>query len=288
MTQNKLWLALVISLLTGCGGGGGGSSELPNNSAPTTTPAETPAQSPAPPPAPVLPTSNTKITVLALVTPGLDTLYTDPALRIDHLVNVSNRILSDSGVALEFQLSGIQSVDYPDDVDSELALEDVTAGSHSSLSNVAALRAELSADLVVLFRPFANDGRCGIAWIGGFQTNGNLASSADFGYSVVAANCADFTLLHELGHNLGLAHSREETPEGGSFAYGLGFGRSGEFATVMASPSLFAAPRLPRLSSPNVDCLGKPCGISHTDTSRGADAAFAVQQTMQQVADYMP
>lgn len=309
MRRKDLMLPIALALaVSGCGGGGGGSSTDVSDTAPATTPSATPASTPdtspttptatpittptttstnTPATSPIDP-STTEIKLLVLTTDGLDSLYADPTLRINHLVNFSNRMLTDSGVNLVLTLAQQQRVTYPDELDVETALNDLTAGSHSAFTNVASLRTAAGADLVVLMRPYANDGRCGIAWIGGYLTNGDLSNSNEYGYSVVSPNCSDYTLLHELGHNLGLGHSRAEGASAGSLDYGRGHGESGNFATVMSSPSFYAAPRVPRLASPLTDCMGSPCGISRTNTTQGADAVYAVQQTMDQVAAYQP
>lgn len=297
-------LASLALLLSGCGGGGGSSSADadPSTAAtPTSTPSTTSSTAPNANPTTTaasnpgtnllstgLDPSTTEIKLLVLKSPGVSTLYADPELRITHLVNFSNRVLTDSGVNLALTVAQIEDVSYPDGLDIETALNDLTSGAHLTLINVASMRDVAGADLVVFMRPYANDGRCGIAWIGGYLTNGDLSNSKDFGYSVVSPNCSDYTLLHELGHNLGLGHSREEGDSAGSFDYGRGFGVDGGFATVMANPSHYAATRVPRLSSPLTDCLGAPCGVSYSNQAQGADAVRAVQQTMDQVAAYQP
>jgi hypothetical protein len=93
-------------------------------------------------------------------------------------------------------------------------------------------------------------------------------------------------LLHELGHNLGLVHSRRENPDGGSLPYGAGHGVDNGFVTIMASPGAFNAIRLPRLASPSLGCQGQPCGVHHEDSERGADAVRAIERAMEQVSRY--
>ena len=269
----SLWLTLV---LISCGGGGGGGSS-------NATPA-----SANPPSAPVAPAANpiTTIDVLGLITPGVEGLFVDSDLRIQHLFNVANDVLSDNGADLNFELVHLEVIEAADGGDTALLLEDLTYGA-DPFENVAALRDQYSADLIVLFRPYANDGRCGYAWIGGFSQQGDFSdpAEADFGYSVVAANCGDYTLLHELGHNLGLAHSRRETDQGGTYMWSVGYGVEQDFVTIMASPSEFNASRMPKFSSPNSTCNDQPCGINHQQ-DQGADALRSIEIVKDQVANY--
>ncbi|MGI9325249.1 MAG: M12 family metallo-peptidase [Pseudomonadales bacterium] len=276
---------LLCSALVGCGGGGGGSSEpTAENATNSSTPQSvTPAANPGP--AQSLPES-TVIRVLALYTAGIETRYPDPTLRIQHVFNVANDIVLSSALDLSFELAHLEPVTYPDGGDLEQVLDDLTYAQHPALNTVAQLRDSHAADLVTLFRPYTNDGRCGIAWVTGVGTPGDFSGQAAFGYSVIGANCSDYTLMHELGHNLGLAHSRREDPGGGSLPHGVGYGVDGEFATVMASPLRFSAPRLPRLSNPLQQCAELACGIPASNDAEGADATAAINASKDQIASF--
>lgn len=283
-------LLCLLLALSGCGGGGGGggSSEpataIAPQSATTTNSTVTTQNSTISPPA----SAATEIKLLALYTSGLEAQFNEPDLRVQHLVNVANDVAASSGVEINLVLDHIEWVDYPDNYPISQALDDLTLASHASLSHIPALRDQIEADLVVLVRPYANDGTCGYAWIGGFNTDGDFSNpvEADYGFSVVAGDCSDYTLLHELGHNLGLAHSRRESPDGGTYDYAVGHGLDGDFVTVMASPTEFNATQLPRLSSPTLICNGNPCGVAHTNTVDGADAVRAINVSKLQVSDY--
>ncbi|MFK7915130.1 MAG: M12 family metallo-peptidase [Pseudomonadales bacterium] len=283
-------IILVLSLVGGCGGGGGGSSApatQPQTSAPPTQAADTSAPPESLPLAETAPpAAQTEVRVLALYTPAVAERYTDPLLRAEHLFNVANDVIRDSAIDLEINLVALLPVEYPDAGDLATALDDLTYSRHPALAEVADLRNEYEADLVTMLHPYSNDGRCGIAWITGFDSNGDFSGAAEFGYSVVAASCSDYTLIHELGHNLGLAHSRREDPQGGSLPHGVGYGVEDAFVTIMASPNLFSAPRLPRLSNPLQQCQGMPCGISAADSVQGADAASAINRAKDQVAAF--
>ncbi len=272
--------------LTACGGGGGGGSDA-GGGGDTGTPTQSQATPIVAPATPVPTPVNTEIKLLVLYSPGVVEQYIDPDLRISHLVNVANDILTDSGVNLTFTVAHQTQVSYPESGPIDQALDDLTYQSHSAFLGVPGLRNTHEADLVVLLRPYANDGRCGYAWVGGDGNNGQLpaATYARFGFSVVGSNCSEYTFMHELGHNMGLVHSQQQAPDGGTFTYSRGHGQHNDFATIMATSGEFNAPRLPLLSNPGLDCNGSPCGVQYNSIN-GADSVRALSITAPQVAQY--
>ncbi|HTO58188.1 MAG TPA: zinc-dependent metalloprotease family protein [Pseudomonadales bacterium] len=275
-------LVLGTALLAGCGGGGaGGGTASPPTSASSGPPS-------TPPPVGTPRSLVVSIDVLALVSDSVAQQYADPDLRVTHFFDVANDVLAAGGIDLEFNIVGIRHVAYADSADAPTALDDLTFGRDPALAAAVAERDALHADLVVLIRPYANDGYCGYAWTGGLGTNGDFSdpAQADFGFSVVSSDCSDYELLHEFGHNLGLVHSRSEVPAGGSLSYGAGFGRDNDFVTIMAMPAAFNAVRLPVMSDPSRSCNGHPCGVDYLDPNNGADSARALGITMTQVAAY--
>lgn len=280
-SRQSFAIALLVGATSACGGGGGGETTVAPAGGSQGVP-----QSIPPPAQP--PTARIGIDVLALMAESVADQYVDPTLRIAHLFAVANDVLANADVDLEFNLTRIETVAYPDGPGAATALDELTFGEHPSLANVAALRDATHADLVVLIRPYANDGYCGYAWTGGLGARGDLSSpaNADYGYAVAASDCSDYVLVHELGHNLGLVHSRREAPQGGSLSYGAGYGRDNDFVTIMASPTVFNAVQLPVLSDPRRNCDGMPCGVDHTDPVNGADSVRALGMTMRQVATY--
>lgn len=235
----------------------------------------------------------TSIDLLILYTEGTATRYGgDPSTRFHHLVNVANQTYIDSGVDLELDIVHTQQVDYSDNIDTDTALREMTRGD-SAFDNVEALRQQYGADMVVLFRPYhRNQGGCGLAWVGGAGSEGDMSRASDkrYAYSQVAVStCPDYTLVHELGHNMGLRHSRESDSEGGTFSYALGHGEYGSFSTVMAYQSSFNADywsgKIYKFSNPNKLCKGSPCGVDRS-LPNGADAAYTLNITASQIASF--
>lgn len=215
-----------------------------------------------------------------------------PQSRFVHLAEVANQIYVDSGVNLRLNVVHSVLVDYPEDLDAETALRDITFG-NAPFESIAGLRESYNADMVVFYRPY-NDahGSCGLAWLGGTGSAGDFSAPEirDYQYSHIAINsCGDYITAHELGHNLGLAHSRRQDGEGGVAPYALGHGEDYRFTTIMAYHSAFNVGywegKVYKFSNPDIDCMGSPCGIQR-DLPDGADARFALNITGPQVANF--
>ncbi|MES2664126.1 MAG: M12 family metallo-peptidase [Pseudomonadota bacterium] len=234
------------------------------------------------------------IDVLVLFTPGVATLYgADPSTKINQLFQVTNQIYADSNVYLEVRLAGTKQVNYTDNNSAETALRDLTATKHAAFKDVPALREKLKADMVIFYRPYkAVHGSCGIAWIGGEDKNGNFSDPKikSFQFSHIAINsCGDFVTAHELGHNMGLRHSRKQEGKGGTFPYALGYGVENVFTDVMAYHTSFNVDywegKIYKFANPDLICKGLPCGVNR-NTASGADAAYTLNITGPQIAKF--
>ena len=228
--------------------------------------------------------ANAVIDVLVVYSKGTADAYGgNPTTRINQLFQVTNQIYKDSNVNLEIRVAKTMMVNYTDDNAADIALNDITYAKNSVFSGVAAAREQAKADMVIFYRPFKSvQGSCGIAWIGGQGTNGDFSNPSikNYMFAHIAINsCGDFVTAHELGHNMGLRHSRKQDGSGGTFSYALGYGIVNQFTTVMAYQSEFNvdywAGKLYKFSNPDLICKGVPCGVSRTDTTKGADAHYA-------------
>ncbi|WP_163833587.1 zinc-dependent metalloprotease [Spartinivicinus ruber] len=241
--------------------------------------------------------SQTEIDVLVLYTPGAASLYGgNPNARIDHLMAVTNQVYQDSNLNLKLRAVHTHHINYPDTGNAGDALKALTYKSDPAFDQVNQLREQYGADMVMLYRPYhSSHASCGVAWIGGYKSNGNLSNSyyKNYMYSHVAiSTCGEYVTSHELGHNMGLLHSRIQDGSGGTYPFALGHGEQGKFVTIMAYQSAYNVNywtgKVYKFSSPKLQCQGSLCGVDRHDTYWGADAAYSLGVTTPQIAKYFP
>lgn len=183
----------------------------------------------------------------------------------------TNNMYKDSNIDIQLRLVGVVANEQSGS-DMDAVLEGVRVN-----STAVNLRNQYGADFVTQLH---KTGECGI---------GYMAVSAGYAWNVVGPDCGPLAMAHELGHNMGLNHSRKQGDTGGArYAYALGHGVDGLFGTVMTYSWLFvnkASGRVAKFSNPDVNCLGAPCGVP-VGQSTQAHAALALNNVKNEIAAF--
>jgi hypothetical protein len=124
---------------------------------------------------------------------------------INLAVSESNTGLANSQVNTSFVLVHTQEYSYSE-TDFSNMLNDLTYQRGTVLDGVHNLRNQHTADLVVLL--VQNTTYCGIGWL---MSNPSV-NFESHGFSVVSISCATgyYSFAHEIGHNMGSHHNRED------------------------------------------------------------------------------
>ena len=224
--------------------------------------------------------------VLIAYSPEVTTRYGGVAATETAIVNhvaAVNQSYSNSGVDIQLNLVGTVELSQSQSNNMSTTLSRLKSTSDGWYDEVHPLRDQLGADLVAMLS--TETGYCGIAYLNKPQFSGEDA----WAFSVTSAyqgyTCLPLTLAHEIGHNQGLCHNREETGcTNPAYAYGFGYRVCGSFRTVM-SYSCSGATRIYHFANPSVFYAGQPTGIAHaSDPGNSSEAARALNDSAADVA----
>jgi predicted outer membrane repeat protein len=142
-------------------------------------------------------------------------------------VHSTNQAYINSGVYARLRLVAAVEVAYNETGDMSLDLQHIT-NQDGVLDELLTLRDTVAADVVSLITNPAVPDFCGLAWFMNsfYSTSGNPLQFANLAYSVVYVGClpGGLTLAHEVGHNMGLDHDRNNSgPDAPILPYAFGY-----------------------------------------------------------------
>lgn len=172
-------------------------------------------------------------------------------------ISSANSAYAASGIQTRLRLAYAGELDYAEgEIGTDLSrLRNTTDG---WIDEVHTLRNDFRADMVAMLSD--SSGACGLGYLMANLSAGFQSSA----FTVTEYTCAvgNLTFAHELGHNMGCAHDRDNSTSG-LFAYSFGHrwistnGR--QYRSVMAyTPGT----RVPLFSNPDILYIGTPTGVA--------------------------
>ena len=213
------------------------------------------------------------VDVLALYNDGFRTALDGyPFTQIHHVMVLTDALYRDSGTNLRLRMVGVQEVE----LDAEgLPFREVVVEQMERHGADLAFRLHMGGNMG------CSAGFAGCAVVGGTLNRGHWRGEVVHN-AVCRGTSTALCAAHELGHNLGLAHSAQVGEAYGLFRWSRGHSSDQESGTIMA-PGRDVLGGV--FSDPGRDCEGAPCGVP-VDRPDGAHAARSVDLVRFQVAAY--
>jgi len=228
------------------------------------------------------------VDVMIVYTPAAESWANSSGGGINNVINqamaIAQRSADNARLNLEFRLVHRTRVSYNESWSSSRDLENLT---FNRVPNVHNMRNQYGADLVSMFTR-ANDVG-GVTW-----AMFNRGGASAYAYSIIRVQQAGWSsiLAHELGHNFGNHHSRNQRTSraplsGGVFSYSTGWRWTGTNGRSYASVMTYreSSTMVDIFSNPDVTYAGTPSG-SYTGTGAPADNARSMNNMKGVIASY--
>jgi hypothetical protein len=191
---------------------------------------------------------------------------------ISNYVAAINQSYGTSQVDIQLNLVGTIELSQSQSGNMSLTLSRLKGTGDGYYDEVHPLRDQLGADLVAMLT--TETGYCGIAYLNHPQNSGEDAWAFSVTSAYAGYACLPLTLGHEIGHNQGLCHNREETGcTNPAYSYGYGYRACGTFRTIM-SYSCSNETRIYNFANPSISYASLPTGIAEADNPQNSSEAW--------------
>ncbi len=180
--------------------------------------------------------------------------------QIDLAVDEANTCFSNSGINVQLNLVYRGEVTYNETSNPTTDLGHLQNPTDGQLDTAQTIRTQYGADLVCLVVEGMNT-YAGL----GYVMSPIASSFASYGYSVVKRQYLTgvYTFPHELGHNFGCNHDRQNATGSGAFSYSYGYRFDAAGTTYRTVMAYAPGTRIPYFSNPNSTYLGVATGVAH-------------------------
>lgn len=196
-------------------------------------------------------------------------------------IDAANNAYNNSQINTQVRLVYLGETNYTESGSFGTDLSRLRAVNDGHMDEAHPLRNQYGADLVALLNN--TSGSCGIAYLMTNLSTG-FASNA---FSVTRASCAvgNLTFAHELGHNMGSHHDRDNAGNA-LFPYSYGHRWTTTGGSLRRSVMAYApGTRVPHFSNPDVLNGGVPTGIAYPHP-QSADNALSINNASWTVANF--
>jgi hypothetical protein len=181
-----------------------------------------------------------------------------------------NEALKNSGVSERAKLVAVEKINHTSSGNLGSDISKIAGD-----SQVASWRTKHKADLVSMLVKSSSGSTTGIGHLG--SANGNKGAAYSV-CKVTAVGAPIRSFAHEIGHNLGCAHAKDQGGSSGAFSYSYGWRFKGtddkNYRTLLSYQKNAGEARIPYYSNPSVQYKGMATGTSAADNGKTVKAVI--------------